>query len=161
MEIVSQYQNELIILLVLVSVIQLFWIFILSIKIGKTRKRLNRFTRGEGNQNLGQLIEGYNQEIETMKHELTTNTEKIDIIFQQIGKLKGRVGMVRYNAFGEQGNDLSFSIAMLDEKQNGIVITSIYNREQSNTYAKPIENGQSSYRLSEEEKKAIEKAIHT
>ncbi len=94
-----------------------------------------------------------------MKSDIMYNKEKTDHIFKRVEQLKGKVGMVRYNAFGEQGNDLSFSVAILDEQQNGIVMTSIYNREQSNSYAKPIEKGASSYRLSEEEKSAIQKAM--
>ncbi|MFV9510312.1 DUF4446 family protein [Tepidibacillus sp. LV47] len=161
MKIVLQYQNEFIIILTVVSVIELIWIYFLGIKVRKLKKSFKRFTRGEGNQNLGAFIEEFNQEIETIKKEITVNKEKLDTIFQQVERLKGKVGIIRYNAFGEQGNDLSFSIAILDEKQNGVVITSIYNREQSTVYAKPIENGQSIYRLSNEEKKAIEKAIQS
>jgi hypothetical protein len=44
---------------------------------------------------------------------------------------------------------------------NGLVITGLYNREQSFTYAKPIENGQSKYKLSPEELIAIQKTIET
>ena len=50
---------------------------------------------------------------------------------------------------------------MLDEKNNGVVLNGIYSREMSNIYAKPVENGKSTYTLSNEEKQAIEKAINT
>jgi len=157
--IVSQYQNELIIIFALISLIELFWILGLNISFKKTKKRFNRFTRGEGKQNLGQLFEEYNQEIDSMQSDISILKEESSHLFKRVDQLKGKVGMVRYNAFGEQGNDLSYSIAILDDQQNGIVITSIYNREQSNSYAKPIEKGTSSYRLSEEEKNAIQKAL--
>ena len=69
------------------------------------------------------------------------------------------VGVVRYNAFPEVGSDLSFSIALLDKAANGVVITSIYGREESRVFAKPILAKSSSYRLTDEEKQAIAKAL--
>ncbi len=71
-----------------------------------------------------------------------------------------KVGIVRYNAFQDTGSDLSFALALLDEKNNGVVLNGIYSREMSNIYAKPVENGKSKYTISEEENLAIEKAIN-
>ena len=70
-----------------------------------------------------------------------------------------KVGMVRFNPFKEAGGDQSFSIALLDADNNGLVITSHYGRESNRVYAKPIEGGTSRYQLSEEERQAIENAI--
>jgi len=69
-----------------------------------------------------------------------------------------KVGLVRYNPFSEVGGDQSFSIALLDGNDSGVVITSLYAREENRVYGKPIKAGQSSYTLSEEEKTAIKKA---
>lgn len=69
-----------------------------------------------------------------------------------------KVGIVRFNPFSEVGGNQSFSIALLDRNDNGIVITSLYTREGNRVYGKPIKAGLSEYSLSEEEKKAIEKA---
>jgi hypothetical protein len=69
-----------------------------------------------------------------------------------------KLGIVRFNPFGEVGGDQSFSIALLDAENNGFVITSHYGREMNRLYAKPIKNGQSSYALSKEEQEAISRA---
>jgi len=69
-----------------------------------------------------------------------------------------KVGLIRYNPFSEVGGNQSFSLALLDAQDNGVVITSLYNREGNRVYSKPIEQGQSSYPLSAEEIKAIELA---
>ena len=71
-----------------------------------------------------------------------------------------KIGIVRYNAFKDTGSDLSFSLAILDAHNNGVVLNGIYARDSSNIYAKPIENGQSKYILSNEEKEAIYKAMN-
>lgn len=69
-----------------------------------------------------------------------------------------KVGIVRYNPFSNVGGDQSFSIALLDGNNNGIVITSLFSREGNRVYGKPIKGGTSEYSLSKEEKQAIEKA---
>ncbi len=71
-----------------------------------------------------------------------------------------KVGVVRFSPFKEVGSDQSFSIALLDAGNNGIVLTSYYSRDLNRVYTKPIENGSSKYSLAEEEKKAIEEAIN-
>ena len=63
-----------------------------------------------------------------------------------------KVSIIRYKAFEDVGSDLSFSIALLDENNDGIILTGIYGRNESTTYAKPIDKGISRYDLSEEEK---------
>ena len=69
------------------------------------------------------------------------------------------IGIVRYNAYNDAGNDLSFTVALLDDKKNGVVFNGIYSREMSNIYAKPIIDGNSNYNLTKEEKEALDKAL--
>jgi len=69
-----------------------------------------------------------------------------------------KVGIVRYNPFSGVGSNQSFSIALLNSGDNGVIITSLYTREGNRIYAKPIKNGESDYQLSDEEKEAISKA---
>ena len=69
-----------------------------------------------------------------------------------------KIGIVRFNPFSEVGGDQSFSIALLDANNSGVVISSLYSRQENRIYGKPIKNGKSEYQLSEEENQAIEKA---
>jgi len=89
-------------------------------------------------------FEKLSEELESLKKESKFSVQKI--------------GIVRFNPFSEVGGDQSFSIALLDGNDNGIVITSLYSREGNRVYGKPIKAGLSEYSLSEEEKQAIEKA---
>ena len=70
-----------------------------------------------------------------------------------------RVGLIRYDAFEDVGGRLSFSCALLDERGNGVVVTSINGRQDTRVYAKPITEGKSSYNLSVEEEEAIRQAL--
>ena len=82
-------------------------------------------------------------------------------IEEDLSKCIKKIGMVRYNAFRDTGSNLSFALALLDENNNGVVLNGIYSREMSNIYAKPVENGVSTYTVSEEEKEAIRKAVES
>lgn len=70
-----------------------------------------------------------------------------------------KLGFVRFQAFQNTGGDQSFALALLDGSGNGIVISSIFGREESRVYCKPVQMGVSSYPISAEEKEAIEKAV--
>lgn len=69
------------------------------------------------------------------------------------------VGMIRYDAFEDVGGQLSFSCALLDDRGDGVVITSINGRQDTRVYAKPVTGGRSSHNLSEEESQAIKQAL--
>jgi len=93
-------------------------------------------------------------------NDLKENFERISAELESLRKKNNfnmqKIGMVRFNPFGGIGGDQSFSVAILDGNNSGIVITSLYNREENRVYGKPIKDGRSEYLLSEEEKKAIE-----
>ena len=70
-----------------------------------------------------------------------------------------RFGLVRYDAFEEMGGQLSFSAAFLDERGDGLLITSINGRTETRTYAKRVTGGWSDKHLTPEERQAIETAF--
>jgi hypothetical protein len=69
------------------------------------------------------------------------------------------VALLRYDAFEDVGGRLSFSCALLDDAGNGVVLTSINGRQETRVYAKPVQQGGSSYNLSLEEEEAIRRAL--
>lgn len=77
------------------------------------------------------------------------------------GRLEGaisRAGVLRYDAFNETSGRQSSTIALLDERGNGVVISAILQREQARVYAKPLRDGHSELELSPEEREAIQLA---
>lgn len=102
-------------------------------------------------ENLSSLI----SEIEDLRKGVEKILKEIEILKKEnIFNIK-KVGIVRFNPFKEVGGNQSFSIAFLDGKDDGVVITSLYTREGNRIFGKPIKNGKSEYLLLEEEKKAI------
>jgi hypothetical protein len=71
-----------------------------------------------------------------------------------------KTGIIRFNPFNEMGGNQSFVIALLDNKNNGFVISSLFVKEGNRVYAKAIKGGKSDHLLSNEEVEAINKAIN-
>jgi hypothetical protein len=68
------------------------------------------------------------------------------------------LAVVRYDAFGDMGGHLSWSLALLDDRGNGVVLTSIHGRSEARTYSKNISGWSCDQQLSPEELEAIEHA---
>jgi len=98
-----------------------------------------------------QYIKKIEEKIEDISKDLDGTRKMAEISLQ-------KVGVVRFNPFKDMGGDQSFSIALLDSKNNGLVISSLYSREGNRVYTKPVKGGQSEYQLSGEEKEAILRA---
>lgn len=98
------------------------------------------------------------KQVKNLQETLGEATQDIAALKDAHEKAISKVGIVRFNPFGEIGGDQSFSIALLNGEGNGFVLTSQYGKDMNRVYAKPIKQGKSEYQLSEEEQQAIEKA---
>jgi hypothetical protein len=139
-------------------IIMFIMLIISLVKLSKVKSRFNQMINGGRSENVEQLIIEMQGNINQLNVQNNTQKAEIDRIKQEMRKMKSHVGVQRYNAFSnEGGSDLSFSIALLDEEQDGVVLTGIHSREQTFIYAKPVEKGQSSYVLTPEEKQIIDR----
>lgn len=155
MDILINTINELIPYLIVGMVIIIILLFIMVIvlfkAVGRIENKYRRLMKGTNNKNLEEiLLERLNSidEAKEISERALKECEKLEI------KLKDciqKVAIMRYKAFENVGSDLSFSIAMLDDKNDGVILTGIYGRQESTTYAKPIDKGISRYDLSDEE----------
>jgi hypothetical protein len=100
-------------------------------------------------------IEELLAQFKKLKNDLRVISEELADLKKQNRFAVQKVGIVRFNPFREVGGDQSFSLALLDENEDGAVITSHYTRKENRIYGKPIKAGQSEYPLSEEEREAI------
>ncbi|MCP6718291.1 MAG: DUF4446 family protein [Patescibacteria group bacterium] len=100
-------------------------------------------------------------EFKSLKKEFRKVSKELDYLKKESVFSVQKMGVVRFNPFKDLGGNQSFSIALLDGNNNGVVITSFYSREGNRMFGKPIKKGHSHHSLSEEEKKAIEIAKKT
>jgi len=129
------------------------------IRLNKLASQYKVLMQGAEGQNIEQivlenanLLAAIQKKQAGLEHQMR-ETEKL------IKKSLLNVGLLRFNAFHDMGGDLSFSLALLNHDGDGVVISSIYGRDDARTYAKPVKGGKSTYHLSQEEEKAIEMAL--
>lgn len=146
-------------LLLLLFLLLFIWNIVLSVKFGRLKKRFNRMAQGTSEDNLEQMLEKVFNRMEALEASCREVEHLTEAMHKKVREQKGQLGVLRFAAFENEGSDLSFSVALVDDNQSGVVITSIYGRHESRVYAKPIENGMSSYVLSEEEQQALALAV--
>lgn len=154
-ELISEQLFLIVAIFALIIIWLLIWNLIQGSKLRKMRKRYNQMMNGTGIEDLeGLLIDLKNQQV-SLEEAQAEHKLQLERMNQLLPKQKAKIGIKRYNAFGERGNELSFSAAFVDDHNNGIIITGLYSRDGSYVYAKPLERGESSYALSPEEVEAI------
>lgn len=155
---IETYNLEIILGLMAGFLLLLILYIIGEIRINSIKKKYNILVNGIENVNIEELLIRTGKDINDIGININVIEEKIRGIETKLSFAIQKVGIVRYNAFAEMGSDLSFSIALLDNFHSGFVLTSIYGREHSSIYAKPIKFGKSTYPLSVEEIQAIDRA---
>jgi len=131
--------------------------FMVIIRLNRITKQYKALMKGVDGKNLEQLLHGNARTLEQALLKLEIMDDRLKSVELATLKSIQHVGIIRFNAFKDMGGDLSYALALLDQKGNGIVVSSIYGRDEARTYAKPIKGGKSTYQLSEEEELAIQK----
>lgn len=158
-ELITIYNIEIIMGLLVAFFVLLALYLIAEIRISKLKERYNELVRGADDVNIEELLIKNGYEIDQLRENIFILNKDFESLQTKLTFAIQKVGFIRYNAFADMGSELSFSIVFLDNFLNGFVLTSIYGREQSTCYAKPIKNGKSIYPLSAEEIQAIDRAI--
>ena len=148
--------------LVGVIVLLLILVMVLFARLSSLRSLYEKMMRGEeSGQSMEKMLLSHIEETRRVAEEnakLREENARIDALLQTAIT---RIGVVRFSAFQDIGSDLSYAVAMLDAFNNGVVFSSIFAREDSRSYVKPIENGKSTYTLTKEEEQALKNAIES
>jgi len=153
----SEYITITVLVLFLVALISFFKVIR---SLNKAKKQYQAVIKGMSNRNLEEIILSNAQKIECLEEYMKENDSRLSFISENLNLCLKNVVTKRYNAFEGVGGEQSFSIAMLDNLGNGIIISSIHGRDDARTYAKPIVDGRSKYNLSEEEKLVLSIALN-
>ena len=159
-EMINNNVDYIILGLAVLSLILLIFIIIVSVKQGKLNKKYKKFMTGASGENLeGQVIARF-ADIDKLKADSSKTNEEVAKVKENLLITYQKVGVVKYDAFKEMGGKLSFVMALLDKRNNGILLNSVHSsREGCYTYMKEIIKGESFLELSEDEKKALNQAI--
>lgn len=145
-----------------VILILLIVLIVLCVQIGKVnklKKRLNKFMTGKEGKSLEKEIEILFKDNQTLKASAEESKKDIRTLFKNMESAYQKMGLVKYDAFKQMGGQLSFSLALLDENNNGFIINSVHSSEGCYSYTKEIKMGESDISLGAEEAEALEIAM--
>ncbi|WP_274377007.1 DUF4446 family protein [Desulforamulus ruminis] len=133
--------------------------FLLHRRFKQVQRRYKLLMRGPGGADLEQILDRYANGVKGLEEKTQEISRNQEVLNEKIAEALCNPGLVRFNAFDNMGSDLSFSLALLDRRGDGVVLTGLYGRDETRVYAKPLLKGTSDYSLTEEEEKAIKKTL--
>ena len=123
------------------------------------RQRYRVFFDTSQPKSLQRELVSYAKDVDEALHKLDQLADFSAKLHKQSLKAISKLGLVRFNPFGDTGGDQSFCLVLLDSNDNGLAISSIHARSGTRFYAKQISQGKPLHPLSEEEQAAFEKAV--
>lgn len=153
------FDSDYIIIGLAAVVVILLVLYIVNIvQMNKLKKRYNIFMSGKNAKTLEDTLIKRLDQVDTLIAANSTNEKNIDKLFSNMKFTFQKVGLVKYDAFHEMGGKLSFSLALLNETDDGFVMNAVHSREGCYTYIKEIVGGNSIIVLAEEEQEALDMA---
>ncbi len=134
-------------------------IIVLCVNLGRLSKKYKKFMGGKNAKSLEKDIMGLYEDNKLIKASMEKNRKDIENLYRKLSGAFQKIGIVKYDAFNQMGGLLSFSLALLDENDNGFILNSVHSAEGCYTYTKEIKNGLCDISLGEEEKKALDMAM--
>lgn len=145
--------------IIVLCLVLLILLIVSLVQIAKMKKRINRFMKGTKAASLESDIVTIKEDNEFLKRSTEQNRKDIRKIYHNLAFTFQKVGIVKYDAFKEMGGKLSFSLALLNDKNDGFILNSVHSSDGCYSYTKEITAGTCAIDLGEEEKEALQIAI--
>lgn len=138
-------------------------LYMQSSRLNRLERQFRALMKGSGattlTMSLGDLVADQAERLENARAELDQMRETVSRLEAPVARSVQYVGVVRYNPFGDTGGDQSFAVALLDQRGDGVVMSSLHGRTATRFYAKPVKGSASPVTLSDEEVQAIQQAM--
>jgi hypothetical protein len=145
-----------------VAVLALLWTIVNSVRLRRLRAA-QRTVLGDGSADLVQHASTLQEAFVQLRDWLEETAERLD---ERVAEAERRIdrsvthtSLVRYDAYGEMSGRQSTSVALLDSRRSGVVVSAIHHRDQARVYVKHLHEGASEVELSPEEIEAVETAM--
>ena len=148
---------------IIIGLVALIFIFLILmiiniVQVSKLKKRYKIFMNGKDAKSLEDTLMQRLDQVDDLIASNATNEKNINKLFENMNPTFQKVGLVKYDAFHEMGGKLSFSLALLNETNDGFVLNAVHSREGCYTYIKEIVDGNSIIVLADEEQEALDMA---
>lgn len=142
-------------------IILLIMIIINMVQTSKLKKKYKKFMSGKNAKSLEDSLIKRLDQVDSLMEANSANEKSINQIFKDMKFTFQKIGLVKYDAFNEMGGKLSFSLALLNQANDGFVLNAVHSREGCYTYIKEIVDGNSIIVLAEEEQEALKMAMES
>ncbi len=160
MDIFGEYTGIIAILQLILTVILLFSLVSTNMKQSRLERKYKIFMKGTEAQSLEKVfIRKFNQ-IDKLFEAEEDHEHDIKQLKNNMGRMFSKYGIEKYDAFEDVGGKLSFTLAMLDKENSGIILNAVHSRDNCFLYLKEIVKGESYVMLSQEEVEALRKAVN-
>lgn len=143
-----------------VSVVSLCMAALAISRENKLRARMNRLMKGEDGKSVEHMLADGLDDIAEIREMQQANRNSLSDLYAQQNKCLQKVGFVQYNAYEENGGNLSFAVTLLDKNNNGFILNIMHATSGSFTFAREVRNGQCKVDISEEEQLSLAKALN-
>lgn len=140
--------TALVLILIILLIVQIC-------KTGKLKKRLDQFLNGKDGESLEGEIASLFEDNKFLKASADKSKKDIRALYKQLESAYQKMGLIKYDAFNQMGGQLSFSLALLDENNNGFILNSVHSTEGCYSYTKEIKCGECAIELGKEEAEAL------
>jgi len=145
---------------IVLSLISVILLLINNSKVKKYKRLYDKaLSKFNSHENISDEFESIYERLNEIER---TNSDALERINSFLNKTKTyiqKAGFVKYNAYDETDNKLSFVIVLLSGEDDGILINHVYSKHGSNVYSKLVLNGKIEERITEEEAEALKIAI--
>lgn len=131
----------------------------LSARLGRATRAYREIARDVEGASLHDLLAGNARAVERASERMSDIEAMHGLLDERTRRSLQHIGMVRFNPFDDTGSDQSFAIALLDDRRDGVVISSLHGRANTRLFAKPVSDGSSTHNLSDEEAQALRIAV--
>ncbi|WP_100065323.1 DUF4446 family protein [Miniphocaeibacter massiliensis] len=159
--VVQTFSFLLFIILTILMIVAFSKILQVNRKVNRLKKRYDNILNGRGELNIEEVLLAHTEEIEAIRGDLGKISGEQTRLNKNLAYSLQKVGFHKYDAFPDLSNKLSYTLVLLDSFDNGIMITSIYGRENSLSFSKRIEKGIAKMDISDDEKIALNRALST
>jgi hypothetical protein len=146
-----------------VSLAALLTAIVLAVRLRRLRSAQSAVLGAHGNQDLVTYVQsvgdGFADLREWVEGALGQVDERLSVASERIDGCIAYRSLIRYDAYGEMSGHQSSSVALLDARKSGVVISSILHRDQARVYVKQLTDGVPSLELSPEEQEAVDTAL--
>lgn len=145
-----------------VAAVALLWVIVLAVKLRRVRAAQRTVLGGEDTDlaaHAASLQEAFIQLRDWVEEVAAGLEERVAATERRVDGSITHTSVVRYDAMNELSGQQSSTVALLDERRTGVVISSILHRDQARLYVKQVLEGNPEYELSPEEQQAVDEAM--